>query len=190
MTPQKRNPPGLAPGRVSEEDNGLYLDTLNIPQAQSDDKPELPTDLKGMTVLAASVLHLQELICELEDKLMGMHHLISAQTKILKAFGDLYEELTDESERRKFLSKAVLKAEREAARLRLPLWFWRPESELDLKIQVYRRAEFLIREQKSNLDDTFDLLREFVDDCARPEIPVTDEQIAGVIEYAHRKEVN
>lgn len=146
--------------------------------------------LHGTVVMAASVLHLDTLVQEIQAELSALRRLTLAQTEVLKAFSDLYLELTGESEHRKFLDRSIRKAEREAQRLRLPLWFWRPEPDLELKKQVYRRADFLLHEQRANVDDTFDLLREFVDDCARSEIPVTDKQLSGLIECAHRKKVN
>ena len=153
----------------------------------SPDKPELPTDLKSMTVMAASVLHLDTLVQEIQAERLALRRLALAETEVLKAFSDLYLELTDESQRRQFLARTVKRAEREAQRLRLPLWFWRPEPEEKLKVQIYNRVHFLIYEQKACLDDVFDLIREFVDEYAKPEIPVTDEQISGVIEYANRR---
>ena len=110
----------------------------------SPDKPELPADLKNMTVMAASVLHLDTLVQEIQAELSALRRLTLAQTEVLKAFSDLYLELTDESGQRKFLSKSVMRAEREAQRLRLPLWYWRPEPELELKVQIFRRARFLM----------------------------------------------
>ena len=129
------------------------------------DKPELPADLKSMTVMAASVLHLDALVGEIQAERQALRRLTSALTEVLKAFSDLYQELTDESGQRKFLDRSIRKAEREAQRLRLPLWFWRPEHGLELRRQIFRRARFLLFDQKACLDDIFDLLRPIPDLC-------------------------
>jgi len=131
----------------------------------------------------------EELLTEIQAERSAMQRLVLAHTQVLKAFSDLYLELCGKTEERRFLERSMRRAEREAARLRLPLWFWRPEPGLELKAQLYRRAKYLI-EQECSLDDQFDLLREFVDEWARPETPVTDEQISGIIEFAYEKGVN
>lgn len=184
MTTKKDEPtrPGMPNGLKAGKDV-----VSKLAQRNGGCKPEIPEELRTMTVMAASVLHLDTLVTEIQAERSALRRLTLAQTEILKAFSDLYLELTDESERRKFLARTVMRAEREAARLRLPLWFWRPEPELELKVQLYRRARLLLHEQRVILDDTFDLLREFCDQYARPEIPVTDEQLSRVIEYAHQK---
>ena len=140
-------------------------------------------DLHGCVVMTCSVLELQELVSELRDQRDAQANLINSQLEVLKAFSDLYLELTDESEQRQFLSKAILKAEREAARLRLPTWFWRPEKDKPLKDLLFWRARFLIHRQQAHLDDVWDLLREFVADYARADI--SDEELTAIIEQAH-----
>lgn len=183
---QKENPsPGADRDGLKEN---LERDKLNMSQKAYDGK-SLPSDLHQMTVMAVSVLQLEELLTEIQAERSAMQRLVLAYTQVLKAFSDLYLELCGKTEERRFLERSMRRAEREAARLRLPLWFWRPEPGLELKAQLYRRAKYLI-EQECSLDDQFDLLREFVDEWARPETPVTDEQISGIIEFAYEKGVN
>jgi len=134
-----------------------------------------------------NVHELEELIEQQRSNNQAQARLLQAQIEVLKAYSDLFTEMIDEVQRRKWLQKSILRAEREAARLRLPLWFWRPEEGLELKVQLYRRARFLILQHKTSDHDTWDLLREYIEECARPEEPVTDEQLSTLIEYSARK---
>ncbi|MGD9506392.1 MAG: hypothetical protein AB7W37_15900 [Syntrophobacteraceae bacterium] len=143
--------------------------------------------LEPAVVCADSLLTIRELVEQLAGQLQAQQRIIDAQFQALKAFADLYTELTDETAHRAFLTKQIKRYEREAARLRLPLWFWRPEPRLELKKQLFRRAAFLLHEQGCGLDDCWDLLREYLNDYVRPEADVTDEQLAGVIGYAQEK---
>jgi hypothetical protein len=154
-------------------------------------RPITDEELRGAVVMECSLLELREHIEDLRQERAGLTKLSETLIPILKGFVDLYEELAGKTVERSFLDRAIRKAEREAARLRLPLWFWRPEPGVELKVQLYRRARFLLFEMRALNDDIFDLLREFVDDWARPEEhPVSDDQLAGVIEYAARKGAN
>lgn len=97
--------------------------------------------------------------------------------QIIKAFSDLYLELTDKTADRQFLEGVALRAEREAARTRLPLWFWRPEIGVDLKEQLRRRVEYLISENY-RADDVWDLCVEYTKDWARP----ADEEYSALLQ--------
>jgi hypothetical protein len=136
-------------------------------------------ELRGAVVLASSLLDLQDLVEELREERVAYAKLTDCLVQILKAFNDLYLELTDESEHRKFLSKAILRAERDVARTRLPTWFWRPEPGKSLDEMLTWRAKFLILRQKALPDDLWDLLKEFTEDYAKN--PVSDEQLQGII---------
>lgn len=154
-----------------------------LPDKQIPQRPVTDNELHGCTVLACSLLQAQEIIEELKALQDQQRRLFDTQICILKAFGDLYAELTDESERRRFLSRAILRAEREAARTLLPLWFWRPEQGLTTESLLKRRARFLIHEHKAHLDDVWDLLVEFGRETSADSI--SDEQLSDIIEAAH-----
>lgn len=139
-----------------------------------------------MTVLAASVLQLEEILTEIQAERAALQRLVLTHTEILKAFSDLYLELCGKNEERRFLDKSIHRAEREAARLRLPLWFWKVDREQGIHHQIWARAKFLVK-RKTSIDDTFDLLREFVDEYTRPEKAISDEQIGNIIGRVFRK---
>lgn len=147
-------------------------------------RPISDDELRGAVVLECSLGELHEEIKALRVERQIQRDLNLALVETLKAFGDLFQEWTDESERRKFLYRSVLKAERQAARLRLPTWFWRPEPDKSLDDMLSWRAKFLIHRQKALLDDVWDLLKEFSTDYASQE--PTDAQLAKIIEEAHR----
>jgi hypothetical protein len=139
-------------------------------------------ELRGAVVLACSLLDLQDLVEELREERVAYTRLTDCHVQTLKAFNDLYLELTGESERRKFLAKAILRAEREAARVRLPTWFWRPEPGKSLDEMLVWRAKFLILRQGVLPDDLWDLLKEFAEDYAKT--PVSDEELEAVVRNA------
>ncbi len=144
-------------------------------------------DLRPAIVLSHAIFHLEDLVERMEQLIEAQGAIIRGQAQVLKVYHDAAAEILDEQQHRRFVSLEVRKAEREAARTKLPLWFWRPEPELELKVQLYRRAVYLIHECGYSIDDVWDLLREFLDDYAHPETDVTDEQLAGVIDYAQRR---
>ena len=115
------------------------------------------THLDGAAVLACSLIELEELLSQFRDVQRVYGQLITAQLQVLKAFGDLYMELTDRSADRQFLQKSLLRAEREAARLRLPAWFWRIEKEAELEPQLKHRATVML-ESSISIDDIWDCL--------------------------------
>ncbi|HOI95026.1 MAG TPA: hypothetical protein PK250_10005 [Syntrophobacter fumaroxidans] len=133
-------------------------------------KPIEDSELPGVVVMALSVSQLGELVEELRTRLAVQDRVNDCLFRILKGFGDLYLELTDRAADRRHLDRAILKAEREAARLRLPLWFWRPEPGLTLTQQVERRVK-LLKEDRKSLDDAWDLCLEFQQDCAHECLP-------------------
>lgn len=114
----------------------------------------------------------QEGIEDLQKIIASQNRIIDCQFQVLKAFSDLYLELTSKTAERQFIEKSILKAEREVARLRLPLWFWRPETENPFDSQLLKRARYLLQNDYC-LDDTWDLLREYALDWAHHEISDT-----------------
>ena len=121
----------------------------------------------------ADLLHLERMVTdateELERTIRVLSIVTQSQVGILKAFGDLYLELTEETRRRKFLETTIRMAEREAARLKIPIWFWRPEKGLSTDQQVELRARWLL-EEKHGVDDTWDLLVEYQRDWAKVDV--------------------
>lgn len=139
-------------------------------------------DMKDAVNLACFIDILGEQVEELKGLLYAQNRIINAQFGVLKTFADLYTELTDTTSERQFLRKEILKAERQANQERLDLWFWRPEEDITVARQVKRRAIFLLKRKRFSLDDTWDLLREFIDDYARED--VTDDQLQEIIRDA------
>lgn len=144
---------------------------------------KLDGDVRTAAVMQCSVFDLEEAVDNLQRGLGLMRGLNQCSLQILKAFGDLYLELTEKSVERRFIEKTIRRVEREAARTRLPLWFWRPEPELDVEAQLARRARFLIEEAGLSVDDQWDLLREYVDDWAKAD--VSDDCITYTIDRLH-----
>jgi hypothetical protein len=138
-------------------------------------------DLTPATLCTCNRLEFQESVEDLKRMVSTQDKLIDCQFQILKAFSDLYLELTDRAEERKFIQKTLTRLEREAAVLRLPLWFWRPEPEIEFKRQLLRRARYLIAE-KVSVDDTWDLMKEFARDWAHQDL--SDATLKKCLEYA------
>lgn len=115
------------------------------------------THLNGAAVLVCSLSEAQELVEQLRDLYRVQGQLMEAQLQVLKAFGDLYLELTDRSAERQFLQKSLLRAEREASRLRLPAWFWRIDKDAEIKPQLKHRAAVML-ESSVGIDDMWDCL--------------------------------
>lgn len=153
----------------------------NIVQLHKEES--LPKDLRTAAVMQLSIFDLQEIAQELQHEVALMRQINQANIQVLKAFSDLYLELTEKTVERSFIEKTIKRVEREAARTRLPLWFWRPEPELDIKKQLARRARFLIDELQYCPDDTWDLLKEYITDYARVE--VADESLKRMLEYLY-----
>lgn len=116
-------------------------------------------DLHGTVVMQSSLMDAEQLVDELERLRLAYAKQIGVLSLILKGFSDLFTELTEENERRKWLSRQIAKAEREAARLRLPTWFWRIDAEQNVQAQLQHRARFL-QEAKTHADDVWDCLDE------------------------------
>jgi hypothetical protein len=119
----------------------------------------IPDDhLHGSVVLAGSLLYLEQVLDEIRQERQALARLVECQLQILKAFGDLYLEMNELKEHRQWLSKQIAMAERSAARLRLPAWFWRIDPTLDLQSQLTHRAKLMLQESRATLDDTWDVL--------------------------------
>jgi hypothetical protein len=140
------------------------------------------SDLKFAAVAQITIMDAQNLVDELEHLRMAYAKQLGALSLILKAFGDLYLELTDKTTERKWLSIQITKAEKEAARQRMPSWFWRIDKELPVDDQLYRRARWLVNEKPSiHLDDLWDCL---TDSLVFSNIPLDKEQLERAIEGA------
>lgn len=112
---------------------------------------------------------MEELVERLEDDLLIQQRQIKTQFEILKAFSDLYVEMTEETDKRKWLQRIIAKHEREAARIKLDLWFWRPEQSLPIEQQLSKRANYLLSITYS-VDDLWDLLTEYLQDWVGIEV--------------------
>lgn len=144
-------------------------------------------ELTGAVVMECSLGELANEIEALRRERQIQKQLNVCLLETLKAFSELYLEFTEESERRQHLYKSLLKAEREAARLRLPTWFWRPEPDKSLEEMLLWRAKYLVDEWRALPDDLWDLLKEFVADYAHQEI--NDHDLARIIKQAQQAEV-
>jgi hypothetical protein len=141
------------------------------------ERPVENEELRGVTVLVANLLQAQELVGELREEREGLCVLFGvimrAQFEMLKNLGEIAGELTEEETRREHLASVQRRAAREYQRLRIPLWFWRPEREgrdiEDVHAMLRTRARFLAQEQRAGLDDSWDLLVEFCGDWLRLE---------------------
>jgi hypothetical protein len=121
--------------------------------------PLSDTDLHGAAVLQISLMDAQGLIDELEGLRNAYAKQLGTLSLILKAFADLFSELTDETSHRKWLSTQMLRAERETVRLRIPAWFWRLDSDSDVSMQLKQRAAWMRGElPNATQDDLWDLL--------------------------------
>lgn len=144
-------------------------------------------ELHELTGAVLAGLDLPAVVQELKAEVQSLRNLVDVQIQILKAFGDLYLELTDKTAERRFVEHSILRAEREAARTRVPLWFWRPEPELTLKEQLVRRARFL-RDEGYGLDDAWDLIREYLSDWVKSEEEIPDERLSKLLGHVFGKE--
>lgn len=125
-------------------------------------------------------LELPQVVQELRVEIQSLRRFNDCLVETLKAYSDFYLELTDKTADRRFLERCILKAERMAARDRIPCWFWRPEPELTLKEQLVRRARYL-RDEKYGLDDSWDVLQEYLSDWAKPEEEIPDERLSRLV---------
>ena len=139
------------------------------------------------TVLTVGLLQAEELVSDLQRLHDSLSALVHCQLEVLKAYGELHLELAGRTAERRFLAKQIVKAEREAARLKLPLFFWRPEPERTLASQLKWRAGYLIHRVEALPDDLWDILREFATDYAQAEI--ADADLAQIIKQAREREV-
>lgn len=137
-------------------------------------------DVKLTAALHIAVDDLQHTVDELQDKVQAFGLVADGMISALKAFSDLYLELTEKTSERRFLEKAILRAEREVARTKLPVWFWRHDKNREIKYQIHDRVKHL-NENKYSLDDIWTLVKEFCDEFT-PET-VTQSQLERVIEY-------
>jgi hypothetical protein len=140
-------------------------------------------DLRGAVVMGACVTQLMISVEELRQVIVSTNKLLDEQVQILKAFSDLYIELTDETAERKWIRDRIERAERERARLRLPIWFWRPEEGKRLQAALVIRANWL-HEEGYLEDDIFDLLQEYVEHLGRARLP--DKQIASIVKFTRK----
>lgn len=153
---------------------------------ESQSKSRLDGDLQTATVMQCSVLDLQVAVVDLQEEVHLMRRINQSCIEALKAFGDLHLELIEWMDDRRSIEKTVLRIEREAARTRLPLWFWRPEEDLGTREQIERRARFLIDDMKYGPDDVWDLLREYLAEYARVDIP--EEGLLGMLKHFYEEE--
>lgn len=166
----------------------MYLMTVDVARAALKSipipvRPIADDEIMVTSVMACSILELQGAVEELRSEVRTLSAITKNMLETLKAFSDLYLELTDETEHRRFLERVNKKIEREAARTHLPLWFWRWEEGQDFKRQLLRRARFLLAERYQP-DDVWDLLQEFAREWAKQDLP--DETLQKCIEYAAR----
>ncbi len=116
--------------------------------------------LNGAAVLACSLIDAAELVDDLQHLKAAYAKQIGALSLVLKAFCDLFLEITDHQSHRQWLAKQINLAEREAARMRLPSWVWRIDQAGDIRAQLSHRAAFLKEEAKAHPDDQWDTLCE------------------------------
>lgn len=120
-------------------------------------------DINTTSLMMVTVQDLQRAIEELQGQVQAIGMVAEAMTCSLKAFSDLYIELTSKAHERRFVEKAVLRAERLVARTKLPIWFWRNDPEVSIDTQLKTRIEYL-NENKYSIDDMWTLLNEFINE--------------------------
>ncbi len=136
-------------------------------------------DLKMAAIAQVTIMDAQNLVDELERLRLAYSKQLGALSLTLKAFSDLYLELTDKTSRRKWLARQIERAEKAAAAQCLPSWFWRLDKDLPIDDQIYRRARFLRKEKPNiHLDDIWDSI---TDACRLSEIEVPDKLLSESI---------
>ena len=139
-------------------------------------------DLKLAAVAQITIMDAQNLVDELEGLRMATARQLESLCMIVKAFGDLYTELTEKTADRKWFAKQILKAERESNRQQIPSWFWRLSKEISLDAQMMTRARWLIKEKPGiHLDDLWDTL---VDALTFSNIPIDSTELQRIVEVA------
>lgn len=106
------------------------------------------TDLKLASVAHVTIMDAQNLVDDLDRLRLAYAKQLGVMSLILKGFSDLFTEVTDHQQHRRWLSKQIDRAEREAARQRIPAWFWRIDLEQSLHHQMSHRAKWLLSEFK------------------------------------------
>jgi hypothetical protein len=100
---------------------------------------------------------------ELRDLIQALRRAIDELWQVVKVQGDLLVQLGDKAEERRWLDQRIRRAEREAARLRLPIWFWRPPEEgVSLETALKHRIQWM-RTEKYLVDDRFLLVKEYLE---------------------------
>jgi hypothetical protein len=122
--------------------------------------PLSDNQILGAAIAQLTVMDMQELVEEFKRHLRASARQIGVFSLALKAFSDLFLEVTEHHEHRKWLARHMLRVEREAARLRLPSWVWRIDSGGNVPEQLAHRARFLREEVKAHPDDIWDTLSE------------------------------
>jgi hypothetical protein len=165
-------------------------DNMTLPYGNDSVKPEFPgalqtielpdAQLRGAAVLARSVIDAELVADELKALLVGTRKAFLEHWEIIKVLGDFLLEFSEKKSERAWLDRRIKSAEREAARLRVPVWFWRrPEG--TVREALVTRAQWM-REEGYLPDDIFDLLKEYLQHI--DEDRVTDAQLVTLIERA------
>jgi hypothetical protein len=152
------------------------------PMIELSTKPLEEDDLHGASVLARSVLDAEITAEELKDILVGFRKAFDELWEIVKVQGDLLIELSEKGSERAWLARRIKQAERESARHRLPIWFWRKEDGM-VKSALVTRAAWM-HEEGYQEDDIFDLLKEYLQSI--DEDRVSDKQLVGVIDFTRQ----
>ena len=128
--------------------------------------------LHGAAVLACSVADHMRTVTDCERCAESLSHGVAELRLLLFEFSDL---LT-----RQDTALQLAVAAREHPSFRVPDWFFRAESG-DPRAMLTRRARYL-RGAKVDIDQTWDLLREFAESCHHV---ITDGELAAIIEAAY-----
>jgi len=136
--------------------------------------------LRGAAVLAKSIIDAELASYELRDLILALRKAIDELWEIVKVQGDLLIELGEKAEERRWLAHRIRQAERESARLRVPIWFWRPpEAGVSIQEALAHRIQWM-RDEGYLVDDRFSLAREYFESIDASGA-VSDEEIAQMI---------
>ena len=146
-------------------------------------KPIPDDEILGCTVPVFILSSLEDAIEEIRKEREAFRQEREFYRANNELLAEMLYEVLGESKYRYWLDRMNLKNHRLAARQNLPLWFWRPEKDLEIKRMLLRRAKFLMHEKKFKLDDVWDLLKEFIDEHAG--VTIDDELLKKIIKYAN-----
>lgn len=130
------------------------------------------THLNGAAIMACSIADHMQTVTDCERCAESLHREVAELRRLLFELSGLFQ--------RYDAAWQLGAAAREHPTFKVPEWFFQPESG-ELRAMLTRRARYL-KGAKRDLDQAWDLLREFCEACRQT---MTDDELMAIIEAAY-----